>query len=106
MSELLSRRTVLGLALGAGVEAQASAEEPANRLYVSRYDIHLPVKGTGFRARLGTVGGRVVEVDLAFPDASDHFLQLVQLSAAGRARLVVEIEKDGRTVRAVGLEAT
>jgi len=88
----------------AGVEAGVSGDEPANRLYVSRYDVSLPLKGSGVRARLDTVGGRVVEIDLAFPDVSDHFLQVVQLSLAGRARLIVEMEKDGRTVRAFGIE--
>lgn len=105
--EAKSRRAMLGwVAAGAASAHSAQAEEPANRLYVNRYDVTLPVRGNGFRARLGTVGGRMIEVELPFPDASDHFLKLAQLASGQRARLVVDLEKDGRTVRSVGLETT
>jgi hypothetical protein len=103
-----SRRQLLSLAVAAvaGSEVAAAAEplESPNRQYVSRYELSLAVRG-GLHAKLGTTSGRVFETDLAFPDASDQLLRMVELALAGKGRLAVELDNDGRTIRNFRLEA-
>jgi len=103
-----SRRQLLSLAVAAvaGSEVAAAAEplESPNRQYISRYELSLAVRG-GLHAKLGTTSGRAFETDLAFPDASDQLLRMVELALAGKGRLAVELDNDGRTIRSFRLEA-
>ena len=101
-----SRRQLLSLAVSAVAAGQAAAAEPpesSTRQYVSRYEVTLSARGS-FHAKLGTTGGRTYEVDLAFPDAADPFLKMVDLALANKGRLALEIDNDNRTVRSFRLE--
>lgn len=102
-----SRRELLSLAVAAVAGEAAAAEPPEslNRQYVSRYELTLVTRGTGFRAKLSTTGGRTYEVDVAFPDSAESFIKMVDMALAGKGRLALEIENDNRTVRSFRFEA-
>lgn len=45
------------------------------------------------------VSGQVFDVDLPDAETKSHFLKLIELAVAGRGRLALEIETDGKTIR-------
>ena len=105
MPKLQSRREVLALAAAAATAAEGFASENTSRHFVNRYELSLAPRGSSLRARLTTTGGRVFETELPAPDQSEPFLKLVQIALDGRGRMAVEVDNDGKTVRALRLEA-
>ena len=108
MAEVQSRRELLGLAMAvaAGADAQpAQPSEGPNRHFVSRFELSMSPRGGALRARLTVTTGRVFEAEVAFAEASDHFLKLVRIALDGKGRLTLETENDGRSIKAFRLEA-
>jgi hypothetical protein len=108
MTEPQSRRELLTLAMAAvaGAETQPTqTTDSPNRHYVNRFELSVSPRGGALRARLTATTGRVFETEVAFAEASDHFLKLVQIALDGRGRLTLETENDGRSIRAFRLEA-
>jgi len=108
MPKVQSRRQLLALTVAAAASSDTQLAQPSdglNRHYVNRFELSISPRGGALRARLTSTTGRVFDTEVAFAEASDHFLKLVQIALDGRGRLTLDLDHDGRSIRAFRLEA-